>query len=78
MWRQRTAGIHNSGPLDRAGLLPPTRRIISNEGDIATISRHVISGITLACRIFESERSVIASAVAASRYDAYARVEPRR
>lgn len=49
------AGIDNSGPLDRAGLLPPTWWIISNEGDIATISRHVISGIT-ARRIFESER----------------------
>lgn len=67
------AGIDNSGPLDRARLLSPTRRIISNEGDVAAISRHVISGITPACRIFGSEGNVIASAVEASRYDAYAR-----
>ena len=69
------AGIDNLGPLDRARLLPPTRWIISNEGNVATISRHVISGITPACRIFGSERNVIASVVEASRYDAYKRVE---
>lgn len=60
-------GIDNSSPVYRANLPRATRWIISNEDNVATVSWHVISGITPAHQIFGSEQNVIASAVEASR-----------